>query len=78
MMKIDYPTFTVNLPISKTEIQLRVMTLREEKIILTAQESGNILDLMDAMLICINNCLISKINLHEFIYKLFDKLLQID
>ena len=65
MMKIDYPTFTVNLPISKTEIQLRVMTLREEKIILTAQESGNILDLMDAMLICINNCLISKINLHE-------------
>jgi len=65
MMKIDYPTFTVNLPISKHEIQLRVMTLREEKIILTAQEGGNVLDLMDAMIICINNCLLSKIDLHE-------------
>ena len=64
--RINYPTFRVSLPVSNIELEFRVMTLREEKIILTAQEGGNILDLMDAMLVCINNCCITpNIDFHK-------------
>jgi hypothetical protein len=57
--KINYPTFKVFLPVSNLELEFRVMTLKEEKIILTAQEGKNILDLMDAMMVCIKNCCIN-------------------
>ena len=57
--KIEYPVFKIFIPITKKELSFRVMTLKEEKIILTAQENKNIIDLMDAMLICIQNCSIN-------------------
>lgn len=63
--KIEYPTFKVNLPVTKQELEFRVMTLREEKLILTAQESNNILDLMDAMMVCIKNCSINNVDFYK-------------
>ena len=56
--KIVYPTFIVHLPISKIDVKMRVMNLREEKILLTAQESKNVLDLMNAMFLCLDNCIL--------------------
>lgn len=56
--KIVYPTFIAHLPISKIDVKMRVMNLREEKILLTAQESKNVLDLMNAMFLCLDNCIL--------------------
>jgi hypothetical protein len=63
--KINYPTFKVTLPVTDKELSFRVMTLREEKIILTAQESNNIIELMDAMLVCITNCCLDDIDFYK-------------
>lgn len=63
--KINYPTFKVTLPVTDKELSFRVMTLKEEKIILTAQESNNIIELMDAMLVCITNCCLDEIDFHK-------------
>jgi hypothetical protein len=63
--KINYPTFKVTLPVTDKELSFRVMTLREEKIILTAQESNNVIELMDAMLVCITNCCLDDIDFYK-------------
>jgi hypothetical protein len=51
--------------VTDKELSFRVMTLREEKIILTAQESNNIIELMDAMLVCITNCCLDDIDFYK-------------
>lgn len=56
--KIEYPIFNIDLPLSKIEIQLRVMTVKEEKILLMAKETKNMVDMLDAMYLIIKNCLL--------------------
>lgn len=63
--KIEYPVFTVNLPITGSEVTFRPMTMREEKILLTAQESKDIVNIMDAMMVCLTNCQISELDLKK-------------
>lgn len=63
--KIEYPIFTLTTPLSKQEVTVRPMTLRDEKILLTAQESKDLINLMDAMYVCIKNCLVSETDLRK-------------
>lgn len=63
--KIEYPVFNVTLPISGTEVTFRPMTMKEEKILLTAQESKEIVNIMDAMIFCLSNCQITEIDLKK-------------
>ena len=63
--KIDYPTFMVYLPITKKELKLRVMTVKEEKLLLTARESKSMVSMIDSMYDIIKNCLITEIDLNK-------------
>lgn len=61
--KIDYPVFSVLLPISNQEVQYRPMTMKEEKILLTAQQSKDTVNVMDAMFVCLKNCIITDVDI---------------
>jgi len=66
--KITYPTFTVDLPVTKQEVTLRVMTLKEEKLLLTAQEANDTIAMLDCMVQVLTNCLITDIDLSTIPY----------
>lgn len=58
--KIDTPTFSLKLPSSGEEIMYRPFLVKEEKILLTAKESGEKIDIYNAIKAIINNCVLKE------------------
>ena len=56
--KLQYPIFTLFLPLSKKTIKFRPMLVREEKMLLLAKESKDYEDMINNLSAVINNCLI--------------------
>jgi hypothetical protein len=56
--KIDVPTFDMELPSSRKKIKYRPFTVKEEKILLVAQESNDVKSAIEAVKQVVNNCLI--------------------
>lgn len=57
--KIDMPTFEMELPSSGKKIRYRPFTVKEEKILLIAQEGDNLKESIEAVKQVVNNCLIN-------------------
>lgn len=57
--KIDMPIFEMELPSSKKKIKYRPFTVKEEKILLIAQEGKDIKTAIEAVKQVVNNCLIN-------------------
>ncbi len=58
--KIDTPTFSLKLPSTGEEIMYRPFLVKEEKILLTAKESGEKIDIYNAIKSIINNCVLKE------------------
>ena len=57
--KIDAPVYEIQLPLSKKQIRFRPFLVKEEKILLMAQQSGDEKDITNAIMQIINNCVTS-------------------
>lgn len=57
--KIEYPTFELTVPSTKQKIRHRPYFVKEEKLLLMAQQSGNINEIITAMKQVIVNCVVS-------------------
>lgn len=57
--KIDVPTYKIKIPSSGKEIKVRPFSVKEEKLLFMAVESGNLSDMIDTTKQVINNCVIS-------------------
>jgi len=68
--KIDTPIFEVKLVSQKQPVKFRPFTVKEEKILLIAEESKDDNDIINAILQVINNCCLSDININKL--PLFD------
>lgn len=55
--KITHPTFEVEIPSLKKKTKMRMMLVKEEKILLMAKESESPMDIMNAIKQVVNNCL---------------------
>ena len=60
--KLDQPTFTLTIPSTGKEVRYRPFTVREEKIIFVAQESGDLQDYVNAFKQMIVNCLVDDVD----------------
>lgn len=58
--KIEYPTFELIIPSSKKKIKYRPYFVKEEKILLMAQQTQNINEIIFAMKQVINNCVVTE------------------
>jgi hypothetical protein len=56
--KIDMPLYEVKLPSNGKKIKYRPFTVKEEKILLTAQESNDNAQMITSIMQIINNCLV--------------------
>jgi hypothetical protein len=56
---IDMPIYEMKIPSSGETIKVRPFTVKEEKLLLMAAESGNIKDVTNTVKQVINNCIIS-------------------
>ena len=68
--KIDAPLFTLELPSTGEKIKFRPFTVKEEKILLIAQESGEVDQIIDSIKQIINNCVIDVGDIEA--YPMFD------
>ena len=55
---LKHPTFELTVPSNKQKIKYRPFLVKEEKILLLAQSSENVKDMIDAIKQIINNCII--------------------
>ena len=62
--KLNTQTFELNIPSTDEKIKYRPFLVKEEKILLQAQEGEN-LEMMDAIIQIINNCPFDKINVEK-------------
>lgn len=60
--KISYPLFDVVIPSSGKAIKMRPFLVKEEKILLMAQTTGNPKDIVDSIKQVVHNCIIDDIN----------------
>ena len=58
--KISHPTFELKLPSTQEVIKYRPFLVKEEKLLLIAQSSGDQADIVNAIRQVINNCILSK------------------
>lgn len=58
--KIQHPTFSLQLPSTKQEIRYRPFLVKEEKILLFAQQSTDARDVLNAVKQIISNCIVSE------------------
>jgi hypothetical protein len=58
--KISYPIFELTLPSTKQNIKYRPFLVKEEKILLTAQVSGESTDIVNSIRQVINNCILTE------------------
>lgn len=56
--KIDKPLFNLRIPSQNREVQTRPFVVKEEKILLTAQQSGQSKDIMIAIKQVLQNCIV--------------------
>ena len=56
--KIQHPTFELTIPSNKQKIRYRPFLVKEEKILLLAQESNDMKDMIVAVKQIINNCIV--------------------
>ncbi len=56
--KIKHPVFEITIPSSKQKAKFRPFLVKEEKVLLLAQESGNNKDMMLGVMQIINNCIV--------------------
>ena len=61
---INTPTYTLAVPSTKEEITYRPFLVKEEKILLTAMETGGEGDLVNALKQIVNNCVESELELN--------------
>ena len=64
--KIDQPLFDMVIPSTGKKISFRPFLVREEKILLIAQQSGNDSEIIRAIKQILNNCIIDNIDLNTF------------
>lgn len=57
--KLNYPTFELTLPSTKETIKLRPFLVKEEKILLIAQQTEDPYEVVNAIKQVINNCIIT-------------------
>ena len=55
---IKHPTFELTIPSTKQKIKYRPFLVKEEKILLLAQSSENVMDMINAIKQIINNCIV--------------------
>lgn len=58
--RLSHPTFTLKLPSTKQEIVYRPFLVKEEKILLIAQQSGETKDVIRALKQVIKNCIVTE------------------
>lgn len=63
--KINQPIFQLTLPSNDKVIHFRPFTVREEKILMMAQESGDKKDIINAYKQLINNCAIDPVDVNK-------------
>lgn len=63
--KIDKPVFTLLVPSLKREVKFRPFVVKEEKILLIAQQSGQEKDIVMAIKQVLNNCVQEKIDIDK-------------
>jgi hypothetical protein len=56
--KLNVPIFELTLPISQRKIKFRPFLVKEEKILLIAQETGDRNSLINALIQIVNNCIL--------------------
>lgn len=60
--KISFPSFNETIPSLKKEIKMRVMLVKEEKILLMAKETENTSEIFAAIKEVVDNCILSEID----------------
>jgi hypothetical protein len=63
--KVSYPIFSINVPSLGKEIKFRSFLVKDEKVLLVAQNSKETKDIVLAIKQVINNCAIDDINVDE-------------
>ena len=63
--KIDAPQFNIELPVSKKSVKVRPFTVKEEKILLFAQQEDQDKSVIDAIMQVVNNCVLDKTEITE-------------
>lgn len=63
--KIDAPTYTINLPVSKTELIFRPFLVKEQKILLMAMESQDEKTVETNIRQILQNCVITDIDINK-------------
>ena len=58
--KIDAPKFDIDLPVSEIKVKVRPFTVKEEKILLFAQQDNQEQSIIDSIMQVVNNCLLDK------------------
>lgn len=58
--QLSHPTFSLILPSTKQEVRFRPFVVREEKILLIAQSSGDPTDVVKAIKQVVSNCIIDR------------------
>lgn len=61
--KIDVPVYSINLISNGKEIKFRPFTVKEEKLFLMANESGDLKTIIDTTKQVLNNCIVSEIDI---------------
>ena len=65
--KIDAPIFEINLISVKDPVKFRPFTVKEEKILLIAEEGNESNDILTAIKQVLNNCLITKLDVNKLL-----------
>lgn len=63
--KIEVRTFKVTIPSTKTEVTMRCMKVKEEKILLMAKEGNDPAEILSSVKQVVNNCIMDKVNIDE-------------
>ena len=63
--KINYPLFEVEIPSTQQKIKMRPFLVKEEKILLMAQSTGNSRDTVLAIKQVVNNCVVDTVDVEK-------------
>jgi len=63
--KISHPIFTIEIPSTKTKTRFRPFLVKEEKILLMAQASGNIKEIISSLKQVVNNCALEELDIDD-------------
>ena len=63
--KISHPTFEIEIPSTKQKVRYRPFLVKEEKILLIAQQSNDLKDTMFAVKQVLQNCSLDPVDVEE-------------